>query len=190
MGRDDYVIINNGQIEFKYIEALEKYGIKADRFRRALRQLHDRGFIDVTDPGGSIHKISAKFALVNRWLDYGTGKFKSIPWPERDSSCPGFKKQRENLTIRKNTHGTIRENTHGEGEASQTSMRENAHGEKRKNLAKANKAKELNPKTSKKPHHAQKPDISIDYHPPEDKETKPGRSLNECKEILKAEGEL
>lgn len=189
-GRQEYLMTNNGEITFLYSEALEKYEIKKDTFRRALRQLHNRGFLDVTNPGGGIHKAPAKFALSDRWTDYGTHKFKLIPWPERDPSCPGFKKGNKNLTMRKNTHGTMSKNTHGEGETDQTSMRENAHGEKRKNSAKPNNTKEIEQKAAQKAHHAQKPDVSIDCHLPEEQKAKPGRSLAECKEILKAEGDL
>lgn len=127
------VITNNGQIEFTYVEAEEKYGIKPGRFRRALDQLIDRGFIDVAATGMGIFKTKTWYAISERWRDYGTPEFKASHRPKPNIANPGFRKGNtvwtrglKKKSSVKNEHGAVRENEHG----AILAMRTDEHGEK------------------------------------------------------------
>lgn len=89
-----YVISNNGEIVFPYTEAL-KYGIKKSTFTRTLGELIEKGFIDVAHHGGQLQGDTTKYALSDRWKDYGTEQFEKV---EREKGRPGVgfakKKQR------------------------------------------------------------------------------------------------
>jgi DNA-binding PadR family transcriptional regulator len=134
-GNRTYEHINNGKLEFTYIEAKEKYGIKAGRFVRAIDELVEKGFLDVTEPGGGVHKFKTLYGISERWRNYGTDSFQQIHRPERRFKC-GFCKgnrlwQKKKSTV-ENAHGlsvSMQENAHG----SILAMRTNAHGEKVKN---------------------------------------------------------
>lgn len=127
------VIANNGEIEFTYAEAEQKYAIKKGRFTRALDQLLDRGFIDVAATGMGVHKVKTCYAISERWRDYGTVQFKAATRPKPSIANPGFKrgnrhwkKAHEKKSSAKNAHGAVRENARGDVLA----MRTNARGER------------------------------------------------------------
>lgn len=130
-GRHDRVIVNNGTIEFTYLEAEKKYGISKHRFMRALDQLIDRGFIDVKATGMGVHKVKTWYAIGDRWRDYGTLAFCEAKRPEPSIANPGFRRGNKfwRMASKKKTsvesaHGAVHENEHGEAVAVQT----NAHG--------------------------------------------------------------
>lgn len=134
-GKHNYEHINNGKLEFTYIEAKEKYGIKAGRFVRAIDELVLKGFLDVTEPGGGVHKFKTLYGISERWQNYETDSFQQIHRPERRFKC-GFRKgnnlwqkaNRKKSTV-ENAHGlsdSMRNNEHG----SILAMRTNAHGKK------------------------------------------------------------
>lgn len=50
-GKRKRVILNNSEIVFTYIEAKSRYGISKSRFRRALKELVTKGFIEIADTG-------------------------------------------------------------------------------------------------------------------------------------------
>lgn len=91
-GRHERVIVNNGTIEFTYLEAEKKYGISKDRFTRALDQLIDRGFIDVRGSGMGVHKVKTWYAISDRWRDHGTPAFCAVTRPGPNISNQGFRK--------------------------------------------------------------------------------------------------
>jgi len=73
--RDKWTIINNGDIEYTYSEA-EKKGTSRASFMRALDELIEKGFIDVTHPGsGGMKGDKSKYAISYRWRDWGTDNF-------------------------------------------------------------------------------------------------------------------
>lgn len=70
--------VNNGKLVYTYREALDK-GIYRSRFNRAIKDLIDKGFLDVAGYEGR-YNARALYALSERWRDYGTDKF--IPHSE------------------------------------------------------------------------------------------------------------
>jgi hypothetical protein len=94
VGRGDWVITNNGELEFTYKEALDRYGITDGQFRRAIDQLVARGFIDVTETGGAYRRHKSKFALIENWGDYGTEDFKPGKARKPDPVKRGYRKPR------------------------------------------------------------------------------------------------
>jgi len=73
--RGGWIVANNGEIQFTYGEAREKWGISDDRFSRALDELIEKGFIDVAEPGIGVHKLATLYSISERWKDYGTDRF-------------------------------------------------------------------------------------------------------------------
>ena len=77
--KEDWVCTNNGQIEFTYKDAERRLGFNISRFKRALDQLVDRGFIDISHHGGGLYGDRSKYAISERWRKYGTSEFKGVP---------------------------------------------------------------------------------------------------------------
>jgi len=73
-GKNRKIIANNGKIEFPYSEAL-KLGLSRQRFRDALKEIVEKGFIDITHSGGGFDGDKSKYAIVERWLKYDTPEF-------------------------------------------------------------------------------------------------------------------
>ena len=71
----EWIISNNGEIFFPYDEAKNNFGIPRSTFRRAIDQLVDLGFIDITHHGGGMMKDASKYAISERWRDYGKEEF-------------------------------------------------------------------------------------------------------------------
>ena len=91
-GKEKWIIENDGEIVFPYAEAKEKFGITPPRFQRALDQLVEHGFIDITHSGGGMLRDISKYAISTRWMDYGTSKFIEKQRP-KDTRGLGFKKK-------------------------------------------------------------------------------------------------
>lgn len=79
-GKARYQLTNNGEISFTYKEARMR-GLTDQKFRRALLELHPLGFIDITHPGSGLRGDYTKFAISDRWRDFGTDKFRSVKFP-------------------------------------------------------------------------------------------------------------
>ena len=73
-------ILNNGEIEFSYIEAKKKYDISKSTFQRALQKLHDLGFVTTNVAAGP--NTPAKYELLENWKNYGTDNFCVTPKPK------------------------------------------------------------------------------------------------------------
>ncbi len=132
-GKRGPVIINNGQIVFTYAEAKRKYSITPSRFRRALDELIEKGFIDIADTGMGVHKVTTFYAISERWRDYGTQEFKKVDRPKPSIANPGFKKGNElwkrackKKSSGENVHSAVNTNVHDELIAMYT----NVHGQK------------------------------------------------------------
>lgn len=80
--RTPFEIANNGQIVFPYAEALRDFGITSPRFRRALKELVEKGFIDVAHHGGGLEGDTTKYAISERWRAYGKPDFKAATLPK------------------------------------------------------------------------------------------------------------
>lgn len=88
--KSEWIILNNGELEYTYAEA-EAKGIKRPRFIRALRELVEKGFIDVAHAGsGGIKGDKSKYAISERWRDYGTDKFLKATMPKDTRQGRGF----------------------------------------------------------------------------------------------------
>jgi hypothetical protein len=87
----DWVLVNNGEIQFSYIEAWDKYRISAKRFTRAIDELVRVGLIDLAHSGFGLQKDLTLYAISDRWKKYGTDEFVRVERPKRDVTL-GFAK--------------------------------------------------------------------------------------------------
>lgn len=91
-GKEKWMIENNGKIVFPYAEAMNKFGFTRPRFLRAIDQLVEHGFIDIAHSGGGMLKDTSKYAISDRWQDYGTKDF-IYKYRPKDTRGLGFKKK-------------------------------------------------------------------------------------------------
>lgn len=75
--RKKKVIYDNGGLAFTYAEAKE-LGISTSQFHTVLNKLHEVGFIDIEHQGGGLARDYSRYAISDRWTDYGTDSFKSV----------------------------------------------------------------------------------------------------------------
>jgi len=69
------MILNNGQIQYSYKEAIER-GITRPAFARALDTLIQRGFIDIAKQGsGGKHRDASLYSISERWRKWGRADF-------------------------------------------------------------------------------------------------------------------
>ncbi len=88
-GKQKWVVENNGQIIFTYKEAQKKFGLSKRRFRDALDNLIELGFIDLNHHGGGMMGDPTLFIISERWRDYGKDCFISKVRP-KDTRGLGF----------------------------------------------------------------------------------------------------
>jgi DNA-binding PadR family transcriptional regulator len=138
-GKHRKVILNNSRIEFTYLEAKHKYGIKKSRFTRAIDQLVERGFIDVATIGGGTHKVKTLYAISERWRDYGTAAFQDAKRPRLDVRIGFQGRNYKKKSTLENERGSTLENERGE----ETSTLENGRCEKTTFRRKSKQSKEL-----------------------------------------------
>jgi hypothetical protein len=126
-------LLNNGELVFTYIEAAQKHKITAGRFRRAIDELVEKGFIDITATGMGVHKVESLYAISERWQSYGTPLFRPAKRPVPNIRGCGFRKGNklwQKAHRKKSTaicaHGAMCKIAHGEV----LTMRTNAHGQK------------------------------------------------------------
>jgi hypothetical protein len=86
-----YYLANQGEIQFTYLEAEQKYGISSGKFRRAIEQLVAVGLIDIAKSGFGLHKDVSHYAISDRWEKYGTEEFVPMERPKRIPKL-GFRK--------------------------------------------------------------------------------------------------
>ena len=73
--RNSWVTKNNGEIVLTYSETTKKFGIARSTFRNSIDQLVKLGFINIAHQGGGITKGCSKYAISDRWRDYGKEEF-------------------------------------------------------------------------------------------------------------------
>lgn len=88
-------ILNNGEITFSYKEAETKYGITRPRFRRAIDDLIDKGFLSIAKTGCGYRKLQTWYSLDERWRWYGTPEFQPRTRPSKGQYNFGFAKGNE-----------------------------------------------------------------------------------------------
>lgn len=79
----EWQITNNGDIQFTYGEAADKYGIPSGKFTRAIDELLRVGLIDISKTGLGLHKDVTLYAISNRWEKFGTAEFVVKKRPKR-----------------------------------------------------------------------------------------------------------
>jgi len=142
-GKEKWFLKNNGEITFTYIEAQKNYEFSASRFRRAIDDLLQHGFIDVAASGGGIYKVTTLYAFSNRWEKFGLPEFKTASRPQSSIKNPGFRKgnklwqgkpKSKLLLSKANTAQCSKVNTATEN--SYLAVRTNEHGQKVKTIHK------------------------------------------------------
>ena len=88
-GQRKKTIVNNGLIEYCYTEG-EKKGIPRASFMRALDELTEKGFIDVTHSGQGYQGDKSTYAISERWRKYGTPEFVKKTRPKDNRGGRGF----------------------------------------------------------------------------------------------------
>ncbi len=71
----EWRITNNGEIQFSYKEAEEKWGILSGRFTRAIDEMIRVGLIDIVKTGFGLYKDVSLYAISDRWEKFGTDEF-------------------------------------------------------------------------------------------------------------------
>ncbi len=91
-GKEQWIIRNNGEIDFTYKEAKREYGISESTFRNAIDELISKGFIDIAASGMGVHKVTTHYSISDRWRLYGTPNYEQPkPRPKRPINR-GFQK--------------------------------------------------------------------------------------------------
>ena len=88
--QDRIEILNNGQLVYTYDEA-EKRRITRPAFVRALDDLIEHGFLEITQSGAGMFRSTTFYALAERWKVWGTDAFVAKPRPKRKGQM-GFRK--------------------------------------------------------------------------------------------------
>lgn len=70
-------VYNDKNLSFTYTEAQE-LGISTSQFHVILVKLVEVGFIDMEHQGGGLTRDYSRFALSERWRDYGKPDFKKV----------------------------------------------------------------------------------------------------------------
>ncbi len=91
-GKEQWDIVNNGEIVFTYVEAENKYGILPGAFRKAIDELMDKGFIDIAATGMGVHKVTTLYSISDRWRKYGTLEYKKPKPRPKGPINRGFQK--------------------------------------------------------------------------------------------------
>lgn len=96
--KDEWLISNNGKIEYTYSEA-EKKGIARATFMRSIDALLEKGLIDIAYQGqGGRKGDKSLYAISNRWEMYGTDKFEQATRPKDLRGGRGFKPGKNHWT--------------------------------------------------------------------------------------------
>lgn len=74
-------VYNNSGLAFTYIEAQEMK-IGKSQFHVIIKRLFELGFIDIEHQGGGLFKDYSRYAVSDRWRDYGTPNFKTVSKPK------------------------------------------------------------------------------------------------------------
>jgi DNA-binding PadR family transcriptional regulator len=100
-GKPKNVYENSGLV-FPYAEA-ETLGIKTTAFYEAIKKLVAIGFVDIEHQGGTFGHDYSRYAISERWRDYGTEHFKTV---EKKRSLPRGHDVRSNMQKTKVTSET------------------------------------------------------------------------------------
>ena len=82
-GNERKIVKNNGKIIFTYAEAERKYDLNQTKFKRAIDQLIEHGFLDIAERGGSLGRNPTKYFISSRWKEYKSPDFKKVSRQKR-----------------------------------------------------------------------------------------------------------
>jgi DNA-binding PadR family transcriptional regulator len=116
--RGQWNLANNGEIVFTYLEAQKHWHLTEGTFRRALDELREKGFLDITESGQGVYKVTNLYALSDRWRKYGTAEYEPPKPRKKGPINRGFQKgnqygrnyQEEKLTVTDNNGSTVIDN--------------------------------------------------------------------------------
>jgi hypothetical protein len=103
---DTWIIKNNGDIVYPYLEA-EKKGVGRREFRNAIDELIEKGFIDITHQGsGGRSGDMTKYYIDDRWKEYATASFRPARKARKKDSRKGrgwsvFHAKRKQMSVTK-----------------------------------------------------------------------------------------
>jgi predicted transcriptional regulator len=113
--RKKKVVYENNPIIFTYNEA-ECFSISRSSFARAIRELIEKGFIEIEHQGGTVGNGNdcSTYRLIDDWKDYGTDKF--IPRvkhlvPPYNDSIKRFNEKRKKDRLAKMKFSSVRNDT-------------------------------------------------------------------------------
>lgn len=95
-GKNKYQLVDEGKFSFTYSEAY-LFGLSSGQFSRALREIHQRGFIDIVKMGSGLRGDFSVFKLSERWRNFGTKAFEVLEFP----AAMGFGFQGRSLTLKR-----------------------------------------------------------------------------------------
>ncbi len=103
----DWVLVNDKEIQFSYIEARDKYGISDKRFTRAIDELVRVGLIDIAHSGFGLQKDVTLYGISQRWKKHGTDEFVRVERPKRDLTLGFTKGNRHGRNCRPEKKSTV-----------------------------------------------------------------------------------
>ena len=89
-GGPPFDIVNNGEIVFTYLEADDRYGLSSKQFSKALDDLIEKGFLEVSHLGAAYRGDKSMYSISDRWKKYKTPEFEEVERP-RDNVKRGFR---------------------------------------------------------------------------------------------------
>ena len=98
--RTQPVIVNNGEIELRYRDAMKRLNISQATFSRSLTELVELGFLEIAEVSCGLHRQATKWTISNRWKAYGTPDFKIV---KRVPIKPPFVQKRKTQLSAMNT---------------------------------------------------------------------------------------
>ena len=99
--RKERIIVNNGEITYTYLEALNNHWIPKSNFLRARDQLIKVGLIEIAEDGGCHH--TTKYSISNNWRNYPEQTFER----SKSGNLVGIKKRWKKGTAISDTNNPI-----------------------------------------------------------------------------------
>ena len=95
------IVVNNGEITYTYLEALNNHWIPKSNFLRARDQLIKVGLIEIAEDGGCHH--TTKYSISNNWRNYPEQTFER----SKSGNLVGVKTRWKKDTVISDTNNPI-----------------------------------------------------------------------------------
>ena len=95
------IVVNNGEITYTYLEALNNHWIPKSNFLRARDQLIKVGLIEIAEDGGCHH--TTKYSISNNWRNYPEQTFER----SKSGNLVGIKTRWTKDTVKSDTNNPI-----------------------------------------------------------------------------------